>query len=83
MKPIPECKTHGAMGIVYEEQPESSPHAFKARCKFCRKKCGVPMTCKHCSLDLCIGCYIPEVHMCKNYPFIFLREYLPVLILLF
>ena len=36
------------------------------RCKFCRKKCGVPMTCKHCSLDLCIGCYIPEVHMCKN-----------------
>jgi len=37
MKPIPECKTHGAMGIVYEEQPESSPHAFKARCKFCRK----------------------------------------------
>ena len=37
MKPTPKCKKHGAMGIVYEEQPESSPHAFKARCKFCRK----------------------------------------------
>ena len=37
-----------------------------SRCQFCKKKCAMPMTCKHCNLDLCISFYNPERHSCEN-----------------
>lgn len=36
------------------------------RCHFCKKKCGIPMECKQCMIELCTSCYMPERHKCMN-----------------
>ena len=37
------------------------------KCQFCNKKAPMPLCCKQCNLDLCIGCYRPEKHTCEKY----------------
>ena len=36
------------------------------RCGFCKKKTGVPITCKACSLELCTRCIDLSIHECKK-----------------
>lgn len=36
------------------------------KCTHCQKKTHSPLECKQCTLELCISCYAPERHACKN-----------------
>ena len=33
-------------------------------CQQCKKKCGVPMTCKYCNGEFCMKCFRLEQHNC-------------------
>ena len=35
-------------------------------CQKCKKKCGVPMNCKHCKGQFCMNCFRLEKHDCPG-----------------
>lgn len=37
-----------------------------SRCSFCNKRTHLPSVCKFCEECLCISCYNPERHKCRN-----------------